>query len=79
MVHRTEDYLSDHGYIYRKSQNQWGKKTQKKTFLKWLVQYGTKGTFTSFCCKDLDVVLSTVVSCFMLVFYSTSQFVQSKR
>lgn len=78
MVLRIVEYLSAQGWVWRKSQNQREKKTQT-SLSKWLVQYGTKGTFSSFCCKDLDVTLSTVVSCFMSVFYSTTQFVQSKR
>ena len=78
MVLRTVEYLSAHGWVWRKSQNQWGMKTQT-SLSKWLAQYGTKGKFTSFCCKDLNVTLNTVVSCFMSVFYSTTQSVRSKR
>jgi hypothetical protein len=56
------------------SKSMGGKKTQTSLSQSWLVQYGTKGTFTSFCCKDLDVPLSVVMSCVMSVFYSTTQF-----
>jgi hypothetical protein len=55
-----------------------GEENPNKPFSKLLVQYGTNGTFNSFCCKDLDVTLSTVGSCFISVFYSVTQFVQSK-
>ena len=56
-----------------------GEENPKKPFLKCLDQSGTKAMFTSFCCLDLDVTSSTVVSHFMSVIYSTTQFVKSKQ
>jgi hypothetical protein len=47
-----------------------------KLFSKWLVQYGTKSRFTSFCCKDLCVTFEYCIfmfcACFPLINYICS-------
>jgi hypothetical protein len=53
-----------------------GEEDLHKLFSKWLVQYGTKSRFTSFCCEDLYVTFEycsfMFCACFLLINYICS-------